>query len=106
LKWTTAGDSIDERAKLQMQLLENASKAVAPGGTLVYSTCSMFKRENQDVVLSFLKEHPEYALDPFDSPITGEKTDGMMMTWPWHADCDAMFVAKMRKNQYSSTDSQ
>ena len=97
LRWTTDGNSIAERAQLQRQLLENASKAVAPGGTLVYSTCSMFRQENQDVVLAFIAEHPDFSLQPFASPITGEETDGMMMTWPWHADCDAMFVAKLTK---------
>ena len=55
----------------------------------------MFRQENQDVIQAFLAEHADFSLQPFTSPITGEPTDGMMMTWPWHADCDAMFAAKL-----------
>ena len=68
-----------------------------PGGTLVYSTCSMFAAENQAIVENFLSRHSEYTLAPFTCPLTGRQTDGMNQLWPWDADCDAMFTAKMQR---------
>lgn len=99
-RWTTEQTDIEKLAALQLQLLTNASKAVAPGGTLVYATCSMFKRENMDVITKFLNlDGNEFELVPFESPLTGEPTPGYLQFWPWDSDCDAMFAAKFqRKN--------
>ena len=70
-----------------------------PGGRLVYATCSMFHCENQDIVNAFLKTHPEFELEPFTAPLTGEQTNGMLQIWPWHENCDAMFIARMKKKE-------
>ena len=74
-----------------------AADAVMSGGTLVYATCSMFKRENQDLVGLFLEQHPDFELVPYSCPLTGVACDGMQQLWPWDGDCDAMFMAKMRR---------
>ena len=96
-RWTTFPEEIDDFHRLQLQLLTNASRGVRPGGRLVYSTCSMFQRENQAVVQEFLEAHPDFALEPFVCPMTGRETDGMSQVWPWDADCDAMFTARMTR---------
>ena len=46
-----------------IQILENACAAVRPGGRLVYSTCSIEKEEDADVVQSFLSSHPDFTLE-------------------------------------------
>ena len=97
-RWTTKQADIDELSALQLQLLTNASSAVAHGGTLVYATCSMFRRENMGVVEAFLADHPEFVLEPFTSPLTGEETPGYCQSWPWDSDCDAMFTAKFHRS--------
>lgn len=96
-RWTSAAAELDEFNALQTKLLANAADAVRSGGALVYATCSMFKRENQDVVRQFLKQHPDFELAPYTSPLTGMDCDGMQQLWPWDGDCDAMFMAKMRR---------
>ena len=48
--------------KLQAQILDVAAKLVAPGGRLVYSTCSNEPEENQDQVAAFMSRHPEFSL--------------------------------------------
>ena len=98
LKWMLSPEDIVQITTLQKQLLENASKGVAPGGTLVYATCSMFKQENQDVVADFLEKNPSFSLEPFISPINGQPCDGQLQIWPWDGDCDAMFIAKLKKH--------
>ena len=99
LRWTTSPDEIPALTRLQAQLLENASHAVAPGGTLVYATCSVFTCENQDVTRSFLEKHPEFAPDDFVSPLDGSTCHGQLQIWPWDGDCDGMFVARFKRIQ-------
>lgn len=96
-RWTTTAADVAELNALQARLLANAADAVMPGGTLVYATCSMFKRENQDLVGQFLAQHPDFELVPYSCPLTGMACDGMQQLWPWDGDCDAMFMAKMRR---------
>ncbi|AKC82534.1 hypothetical protein IMCC26134_06675 [Verrucomicrobia bacterium IMCC26134] len=54
---------LDASAKLQATILNEASSRVAPGGLLIYATCSIFRRENRDVSAAFLSSHS----DQFDS---------------------------------------
>ena len=44
------------------QILENAASYVRPGGTLVYSTCTVLPEENEDVTGDFLDQHPASGL--------------------------------------------
>lgn len=50
-------------AKRQLEILENAAVMLQPGGTIVYSTCTFSKEENEDVVIEFLKRHEDFYLD-------------------------------------------
>ena len=53
-------ESISEIADLQFKILENASTALAPGGRLVYATCSPDPTETTRVIARFIKAHPEF----------------------------------------------
>lgn len=96
-KWHTELSEIEELSKIQIQILENSSSAVKNGGVLVYATCSFLEEENICVVKKFLSEHPDFKLEPFANPIDCTQTEGYLQIYPWHADCDAMFVARMKK---------
>lgn len=97
-RWTLRQNEMREFAALQGRLLAHAAAAVRPGGVLVYATCSMFRPENRGVVDAFLAGTSAFRLDPFDHPLTGAPTDGTLHTWPWDGDCDAMFVARFRRD--------
>ena len=62
-RWRLSAGEITRLATLQRQILENACVAVAPGGRLVYSTCSIDAEEDAAVVQSFLSSHPEFSLE-------------------------------------------
>ena len=64
LKWRLSPAVMDRINDIQKNILEEASKLVKAGGRLVYATCSMIRRENQDVVEAFLAAHPEWHLVP------------------------------------------
>jgi 16S rRNA (cytosine967-C5)-methyltransferase len=60
-RWRWSVESLKELAVLQESILENAASHVAPGGILVYSTCSNEPEENQERVEAFLAKHPEFT---------------------------------------------
>ena len=80
--------------------MENVSRYVKSGGVLVYSTCTVLERENQDVVQGFLARHPEFALEPFPLPgAIGTVEEGMLTLWPHIHGTDGFFLSKMRKQR-------
>jgi len=96
-RWISDKSWVDELSETQLGILKAAATGVKSGGVLVYATCSMFRREDSANVERFLKESPDFALEPFPNPLTGEATDGTLLTLPWDADCDASFVARFRR---------
>lgn len=62
LKWRQSVQSLQELTALQARILASASRCVAPGGRLVYATCSVLKEENQDQAALFLASHPDFEL--------------------------------------------
>lgn len=62
IKYRITREQITELAALQREILHTVSAYVRPGGILLYSTCTISRRENEENVEWFLKEHPEYSL--------------------------------------------
>lgn len=60
--WNRKEEDIDHYSRRQLSLLANAAKLTAPGGSLVYTTCSLEPEENEEVVRSFLENHPTFIL--------------------------------------------
>lgn len=83
--------------EIQRAILSNLSRYVRPGGTLVYSTCTVLRRENQAVVADFLAEHPDYMLEPFALPGPCGQTAGEITLWPHIHGTDGFFIAKLRR---------
>ena len=84
---------------LQLQILENQSRYVAPGGVLMYSTCTVLKRENEDVVAAFLAKHPDFHTEKLPLPgIFPENTTGMLTLIPGQYDTDGFFICRLRRN--------
>ena len=96
-QWKLDPAEITELAATQLQIMENYAGAVRTGGVLVYATCSLFDEENQLVVKQFLAAHDEYKLDPFENPLTGKIVPGMLRIDSIDGNCDALFMAKLRK---------
>ena len=90
-------DEIAKLPALQLAILENCARYVKKGGTLVYSTCTILRRENEDVVRAFLAAHPEFAPAPWSHPVCGGREDGMVTLLPPEHDTDGFFIAKLKR---------
>ncbi len=84
--------------ELQLQILKNQAGYVKPGGTLIYSTCTLVRAENEGIVERFLQENKEFTLEPL--PLPGafpENKTGMLALVPGEYDTDGFFIAKLRR---------
>ncbi len=91
-------DTMKELPALQLEILRNQARYVRPGGVLIYSTCTLVRRENEGVVEKFLKDHPEFHLEPLPLPAEFEEnTTGMLALVPGEHDTDGFFIARLRR---------
>ncbi len=79
--------TVDRLPEIQYPVICGAAAYVKKGGTLVYSTCTINRAENEEIVEKFLAGHPEFAL-------TG---GGMRTFWPHRDGCDGFFCAVMTR---------
>ena len=91
-------EPLAELPQIQRSILNNAARYVRPGGILLYSTCTLLYRENEEVVQSFLSDHIDYKLESYTLPgPLGEITAGMVTLWPHRHGTDGFFISKLRK---------
>jgi len=84
--------------ELQLKILINQAFYVKPGGTLLYSTCTVLKRENEDVVKAFLESRPDFYTEPLVLPEVFPKNDtGMLTLIPGEHDTDGFFICRLRR---------
>ena len=83
---------------LQLQILSNQASYVKPGGVLMYSTCTVLRRENEDVVKAFLENHPDFSPEPLALPGVFPKNEtGMLTLIPGEYDTDGFFICRLRR---------
>lgn len=93
-----------EIAATQRELIDSAFHALRPGGTLVYSTCTLNCDENEDVCL-WLKQRYVDAVEflpldtLFDSASHAATPEGFLHVFPQIYDCEGFFVARLRKTR-------
>jgi len=101
-KWKKDPDGIEELARLQYELLQAASRTVSSGGKILYTTCSLLREENEDVVDRFLNSADFKLLDlrtrPTDLPENLFTERGELRVWPHLHDCDGFYAALLVKN--------
>ncbi len=87
IRWRLTNDDIANFATDQKQFLRNAAEVLKPGGRLVYSTCSVEREENEEVLDNFISIHPDFTL---------EKT---IRTWPHREGSDGFFMAVLERRK-------
>ncbi len=109
LKWRLSPEELERINAIQKSVLNHASKLVKKGGRLVYATCSLLERENQDVVNGFLADHPGWRLVPvaevFEqqgihfAPGQLERFEGFMQLLPHVNNTDGFFAAVLQRDE-------
>ncbi|MCP5068232.1 MAG: hypothetical protein GY946_16845 [bacterium] len=100
-RWRFDEAHVGRLVEIQKQILRRSAAAVRPGGTLVYSTCTLLAEENEAVVEGFLSEAREFsacereALPEVVWPLIGDS--GWLSTWPHRHDTDGFFAARLER---------
>jgi len=99
LRWTKDPKDVEKLFKVQSMMIDKAAKLVKPGGILIYSTCTIIRHENDQVVEEFLARRKDFALESaaeyFDSDVVSER--GFLKTYPNKPDLSGAFAARLKK---------
>lgn len=105
LKHNQSEQAVAELAELQRKILSTVQEYVKPGGTLIYSTCTITKEENIENVQWFLKEYPEYIPEEIGTALCDELRpgvkDGCLQLLPGIHQSDGFFIVKLRRREAS-----
>ena len=89
---------LENLPKVQAAILDNVADYVRPGGVLLYATCTLLERENEDMVRAFLDRHSNFTVEGFQLPGHFEDTvTGMLTCWPHRHGTDGFFFARLRR---------
>lgn len=98
IKYEQSQHAIESLVEIQLEILNNVKYNVKPGGTMIYSTCTIEQMENENVVYTFLKENKDFEFDQFEHPITGEKVKTMQIL-PQDFNSDGFLITRIRRKE-------
>ncbi len=102
VRYTKTPEAVEALVETQHRILETCAQYVKPGGTLVYASCTISERENEDQVKLFLARHPEFRMDsltPFLPVALGNLDSGMVQLLPHKHHTEGFFIARMARLQ-------
>jgi len=99
-KMTKTPEDLDEITHIQKDILERVSPLLAPGGRLVYSTCTINRKENHKQVEKFLKTNEDFMLDKdfinrMPVELASNFENGMLQLFPQDFNTDGFFIAAL-----------
>lgn len=99
IRWKKTYKDVEKLAAKQSMLIRKAASLVKKGGTLIYSTCTTEKKENENIVSNFLLENINFFQENDFRNIPSQfiTREGYIRTWPHKHGMDGSFAAKLRK---------
>jgi len=105
LKWRQSPKGIEELIVKQTAILDSAARLVKPGGRLVYATCSLLQRENEDIASAFAAAHADFEALPAATILAAAQVeraaeldrDGHLHLWPHKHATDGFFAAAWQR---------
>ena len=92
-------ESVGRLPEIQYRILSASSSYLKKGGRMVYSTCTLNKRENEEVAEKFLKERPDFSPVDFETPYGKKSQNGMMTLYPDTDFTDGFFISLFEKTR-------
>jgi 16S rRNA (cytosine967-C5)-methyltransferase len=99
VRWSKSEDILQELTAIQSSMLNRAADLVTPDGCIVYSTCSIDRVENEDVVAEFLAQHAEFSVRSVASllPPALCTSEGYYRAWPQRHHMAGAFAAVLQR---------
>ncbi len=97
IRWQRTDEDLTQLSEIQLEMLENASKYVKIGGVIVYSTCTITKRENEEVTQAFLSHHPEFEMDRLKETSENYIIDGQLKIMPHLHGMDGFYACRLKR---------
>lgn len=105
LKWRQSPKALEELTVKQAAILDSAARLLKPGGRLVYATCSLLRRENEEIAQAFSAAHPEFEVLPAAPTLeaaqvsrSDEVVQGdYLRMWPHRHGTDGFFAAAWQR---------
>jgi len=99
IKWKREVEDISKLQKLQIELLENSLKYLKPGGSIIYSTCTVEYDENFAVVKAFIEKHSDFEIEDARKYVTPKVVNsyGCVELFPHIHYCDGSFAAILKQ---------
>lgn len=101
IKWRRHLKDPRRFGRIQKEMLDHAARFVKPGGTLVYSACTLFREENEAVAEHFAASHPDWRIEPFGPDLPdacrGMAAGSFFRTWPHRHQVDGFFAARLKR---------
>ncbi len=99
LRWAKTQKDVDTLTHIQEKMIDRAAKLVKPGGVLVYSTCTIMRAENDQIVEEFLLRNNRFEVESAAQIIDKELVNdrGFVKTYPYFEGLDGAFCARLRR---------
>ncbi|MGR3274676.1 16S rRNA (cytosine(967)-C(5))-methyltransferase [Acaryochloris marina NIES-2412] len=99
-RWRQTPDHTQDLSTLQLDLLLNSARWVKPGGTLLYSTCTLHPQENENIIDQFLAQMPQWQVQqPRTDRVPTVGAPSNLKIWPHQQKMDGFFMAILRQVQ-------
>jgi len=103
LRWRFGPEDVAAMARSQLAILAAAARRLRPDGVLVYSTCTISRAENEDVMAEFLDCHADFAVDDLAAGLPAyalprERGSGFALTLPHRDGTAGFFMARLRRS--------
>ena len=110
IKWQKSKEDIEEITKTQKQILENCSQYLKKGGEIVYSTCSILKEENENIIEEFIKKHENFIIEKINIKENDKiqnkeffeiyKNNNNYLQVYQNDETDGFFICKLKNKKY------
>lgn len=107
IKWRKQPEDVKQMAALQLDILLAVAPLLKENGILVYSTCTIEKQENEDIISAFLKKQPHFQLDeslvdrlPTALQPYADRSKGHIQMLPHYFRSDGFFIAALKKTSH------
>lgn len=102
IKFAKKESDIENLAKIQLSILQAVSPLLKKGGILVYSTCTIDREENTDIIEKFLSENKDFSYDHSIKERLPERVqpyieDGQIQIYPQYFETDGFYIASLKK---------